>query len=135
MNLRETAEVLGYLAAAFPKHEMFEETVTVWSDQFLNTDFEAAQRAAKNVVSSDQWFPSVARFREVLAAEVRFRVEDGCENCDQGISLLPDGSASFCRSCRPVPPKRDVGRGRELPIPASDWKQGLKEARERLEAP
>jgi hypothetical protein len=134
VNLRETAEVLGYLSAAFPKYEMFEETVNVWSDQFSDTNFEAAQRAAKNVVASDQWFPSVARFREVLAVEVRFKTPDGCGGCENGIFLLPDGSAEFCKVCRPAQHVHSGGRRRELPVSASDWAEGLKAARERLEA-
>jgi len=133
VNLRETAEILGYLSAAFPKHEMFEETVTVWSDQFADTDFEAAQRAAKTVVGSEQWFPTVAKFREILSSEVRFSSILGCEDCDRGFSLLPDGSVGFCNSCRPSKPTKVIGKRRELAYNASDWKEGLRVVRERLE--
>jgi hypothetical protein len=132
MNLRETAEILGYLSAAYPKHEMFEETVTVWSDQFVHTDFEAAQRAAKRVVAADQWFPTVARFIEILAAETRFKEFDDCADCERGFVYLDNGSVARCVSCRPPLENKKQGRRKELAYSPSDWKEGLREARERL---
>jgi len=134
VNLRETAEILGYLSAAFPKNEMFEETVTVWSDQLVNVDFEVAQKTAKNVVAADQWFPTVARFLEVLAVETRFTHSVGCDKCDLGFSVLEDGSVQFCNFCRPARPVKVSSRRKELAYNASDWKAGLQAVREKLEA-
>jgi hypothetical protein len=130
MNLRETAEVLAYFSAAYPKYELFEETVAVWADQFDQTDFAVAKAAAKKLVATDQFFPSVARFREVLGVELRGLPAESCDLCDNGFVLV-EGGARLCRVCRPHQP----------PVPAppalqpglKDWRSGLLQARKGLQ--
>lgn len=135
MNVRETAEILGYLAAAWPKYELAEETVAVWVDQFANVDFEVAQSAAKAVVASDEWFPSVARFRELVGVQMRQRPKAaGCGACDRGFVLGKAESVGVCPVCHPhrlAPagsrPMRELGSG--------EWESGIQSARERLSLP
>lgn len=129
LNLRETAEVLAYLSAAYPKYELFEETVAVWADQLERTDFGVAKAAAKKLVATDQFFPSVARFREVLAVELRGLGPQSCGLCDNGFVLV-EGGAELCRVCRPHQPP--VASPAALPPGARDWREGLLQARKGL---
>lgn len=128
MVVREVAEILGYLAAAFPKHEMPEETVRVWCDQFASLDYGVAQRAAKRVVADDEWFPTIARFREVVATELKFRGDNTfCGDCDRGFIIKGRNEAAYCPTCRPqavfAPGERlELGRG-------DGWENGVEAAR------
>lgn len=130
MNVRETAEILGYLAAAWPKYELTEETVQVWVDQFASADFEKAQKAAKEVVANDEWFPSVARFRERLALQLRLDpTELGCNVCENGFVVLDNGDVTFCSNCRSSAPVLGAAPqfgGRD------NWQEGLGQARKQL---
>lgn len=137
MNVRETAEVLGYLASAWPRYELTEETVKVWVDQFSHVDFEVAQRAAKALVASDEWFPSVARFRELVSVELRKTPpKQGCEKCDRGFTVLDDGSVTFCRFCRPdlgLSDAAELGGGQPVrELGSGKWETGIESARRKL---
>lgn len=133
MNIRETAEILGYLAAAWPKYELAEETVRVWVDQFEDVSFEHAQRAAKQIVAKDEWFPSVARFRAALGVELRLQpAELGCDRCERGFVLLENGEVTFCSDCRPSAYVPALSSGE----PERDgWEQGIGLVRQNLALP
>jgi hypothetical protein len=136
MQARETAEILAYLSAAFPRHELPPETVKVWVDQLAGVDFAIAQAAAKAAVASSEWFPTVHRFRELVAAERRQHGTDpGCAACDRGFILYPNGSVGFCSSCRPTPRTLTSRPVRELEPKSSDWTRWVQEARAFLDSP
>jgi hypothetical protein len=131
MQPREVAEILGYLSAAFPKHDLPQETVAVWCDQFASTDFELARDAAKQIVAEDDWFPTIHRFREAVGRLLRAGgAPPGCGQCDRGFVLLADGSAAFCRVCRKDAPL--VSGERRALSQGQDWKQGLQSVRAAL---
>lgn len=134
MQARETAEILGYLSAAYPRHDLAPETVKVWVDQLAAVDFEVAQQAAKQAVATGDWFPTVHRFRELVAAEMRQHGRPpGCADCERGFILQPNGSVDFCSVCRPSPRSVTSRVRRELEPKTSDWSSWVGEARKRLQ--
>jgi len=96
VNSQQVGEILAYFSAAWPRHEMYEETVQVWLDQFQRTDFEVAQVAAKQIVEKEEWFPSVSRFkrevrdvmrRDQLASWGRSELESAAGDWREGLEL------------------------------------------------
>jgi|688.fasta_scaffold01756_40 hypothetical protein len=133
MNSREVGEILGYLSAAWPKYELFPETVKVWIDQFSETDFEVAQKAARKVVAEDNWFPSVSRFIGICKTESRMSERPlGCDHCDNGFVISESGVASFCGFCRQAPRSIHRPRVRELHSPQGNWEECLEQTRKKL---
>lgn len=133
MDARETAQVLGYLSAAYPRNELHEETVLVWIDQFENADPAMALRAAKRIVASDEWFPSISRFREVLGLEIRqSQVSEHCSDCDNGFVLDSRGDARFCRRCR-SDAARDLVGPTARSLRGADWGEWVAKTRKELE--
>ena len=133
MDARETAEVLGYLSAAYPRNELHEETVLVWIDQFDKTDFGLAVKTAKRIVATDEWFPTIARFREVLGHELRQAVGTAsCDSCDNGFLLNGDGTVSFCPRCRPEAPTRHL-RASAAGLKSPDWRDWVDRTRKELD--
>lgn len=70
----EASSILAYLVEAWPSMEVGEHTAEVWADALSGVDTQHAHTAARKLVKSEQWPPSVARFLEV-AREVK-RAED-----------------------------------------------------------
>lgn len=73
MTLGEAAAVLRYLTSSYPTQALSPESATVWRDQVLVVDVDDAQEAARAAVAGDQWFPTVARFRELARSAQRSR--------------------------------------------------------------
>lgn len=73
MNRAETAQILAYLASAWPNVDMAEETVAVWVDQLAPVDYADAEVAARSVVKSARWFPAPSEFLEHAANAARAR--------------------------------------------------------------
>lgn len=73
MNSHQVGEILAYFSAAWPKYDVYEETVNIWIDQLQRTDFETAQLAARQVVEKEDWFPSVSRFKREIREVARRR--------------------------------------------------------------
>jgi|688.fasta_scaffold26457_9 hypothetical protein len=135
MDARETAEVLAYLSAAYPRTDLHEETVLVWIDQFGNADYELAVRVAKRIVASDEWFPTVARFREVLGIELRrSSVSRECGDCENGFIVMANGDVTFCRVCRPDAPQEALGPSAAA-MRSADWRRWVDQSRKELDKP
>jgi hypothetical protein len=134
MEAREAAEILGYLSSAFPKNDLIEQTASVWIDQLCEVDFVVAKTAAKKLVAQQEWFPTVAQFLNFCRVETRWNGPAiGCENCDKGLVVGEDGTASFCKSCRPsawLPPREPI---RELNASQQNWRGYIEKARLQLE--
>lgn len=71
MNHDETTRVVAFLAAAFPNQALPEATVTLWADTLDDIPVEHAVAVAKQIVKTDEWFPSIARFRQVWLEQRR----------------------------------------------------------------
>jgi hypothetical protein len=69
----ECAAVLGYLSAAFPQVTVAPQTVAVWADQVGGQEGVDAHAAARRVVRSNKWFPSIAEFLEACRLERELR--------------------------------------------------------------
>lgn len=76
MNAIETAQVLAYLANAWPNTQVTEEQTQIWAGQLIGVDPEVGREAAQALVGSSEWFPTVAAFREAVNVVVRRRQMD-----------------------------------------------------------
>lgn len=68
MNKIETAEVLGYLSAAYPQAKVSRETATIFHDLLKGLTASDVMLAAQGLVRECDWFPSPA---QLLKAVVR----------------------------------------------------------------
>lgn len=67
MNTIETAQIVGYLAAAYPGWTITDDTIDVWAQELGDLDFHAAQVTARELVRSDTRWPTIANFRRLYA--------------------------------------------------------------------
>lgn len=61
MNKHETAEILGYLAAAFPQAKVTKQTAIVFHDVLSGLPASDVMLAAKELVRECEFFPSPAQ--------------------------------------------------------------------------
>lgn len=59
----EIAQIVVYLSAAYPRQAVSDATITVWADQFAETDAELLLIAARNHVAESVYFPVVAELK------------------------------------------------------------------------
>lgn len=71
MTRNEIQRVLGYLAAAHPTFDLNEATVAVYAESLATVEPAHAMDAACRLVTSEKWFPSVARLLEEVRAVKR----------------------------------------------------------------
>lgn len=76
MNRQEAAAVLGLMAAAWPNHEMPSETALVWADMLGDIDPDDGLAAARQVIQTSEWFPTINTFREAAQAVARKRARE-----------------------------------------------------------
>ena len=67
MNKHETAEVLGYLAAAFPNAKVTKQTAIVFHDVLSGLPAPDVMVAAKEIVRESEFFPSPAQILNAVA--------------------------------------------------------------------
>lgn len=96
MTHAESLKVLAVLTAAFPRYDLPRETAQLWLAVLSNFHAKDAEAAAMDVVNQDEWFPTIARFRQLVAAHRRARELRASET--RG---LPDGHS-------PVPPNPEL---------------------------
>lgn len=65
MTDTEAAQVFGLLRAAWPDKQLPDKTIDLWLELATDLHVDDAKRAAEQIVREDQWFPSIARFRQV----------------------------------------------------------------------
>ena len=68
MNTDEATAVLAALASAWPNQDLSEPTVEVWRSFLDEIDADDGVAAAREVIGSERFFPSIARFREAATA-------------------------------------------------------------------
>lgn len=73
MNVQETAGLLAYFANAWPNTTVTPEQAEIWASQLIGVDPDDGREAARSLVGSSEWFPTVAAFREAVNAVARRR--------------------------------------------------------------
>lgn len=76
MTDNDTAAVLAYFASAWPNYDLTEPTVRVWQQECADLDPLDAEQAMRQLVRSEQFFPTIAKFRQqvrTLAYDRRHR--------------------------------------------------------------
>ncbi len=64
---KELLEILAFLAAAFPRFELTEATITVYINLLEDLPADELRAAAKQCATGDDFFPSVHELREAVA--------------------------------------------------------------------
>ena len=67
MNKHETAEILGYLSAAYPNAKVTKETAIVFHDMLKELAQDRVYEAAKEMVRESEFFPSPAQLLKSVA--------------------------------------------------------------------
>lgn len=73
MNADGAKLVIRYLCSAYPNQQIADGTVAVWCEHLAGQTVEDAMNAAKRLVRSTRWFPSVAEFLECCRLERELR--------------------------------------------------------------
>lgn len=77
MTRAEAKALVGSLVAAYPTANIEQATVELWTHQLsLLQSVEAGVQAVQEIIHSDEWFPSLARFRAVYGDKARRIAED-----------------------------------------------------------
>lgn len=100
---RDTAAVLGILAAAWPNQTITEQTAAVWREMLADVDQSDAMAAARTLVKRSEWFPSIAQFRNEAEANAHAR-------CNRAAASRGLGSGHKPTS----PPPRLIAAARQL---------------------
>jgi hypothetical protein len=96
----EAATILAYLASAWPRTSLPDETVKVWARHMESLDFETAMRAAEALVDSSSWFPSVAEFKNTYSS-ILARQQMERPAITDGVEVMgPDEYPRFIGMCR-----------------------------------
>lgn len=62
MNVHEVAGLLAYFGSAWPSKELPDDTADVWAMELVDVNPDYGREAAKNLVRSLTFFPSIAEF-------------------------------------------------------------------------
>ena len=64
MTSKQALQIIGVLTAAYPRTDIQEETVEIFSRFLLDLPYEVGQMAALKLIGESKWFPSVAELRQ-----------------------------------------------------------------------
>ena len=64
MSVHEIAGILATLGAGWPSWKMSDDTADVWASELQPLEFDAAREAARNLLRSSEYAPTVAAFLE-----------------------------------------------------------------------
>lgn len=102
MTPEQVSALFGYFGAAWPNAKVDERTPQVWIEQLEPIDADDGREAAKRLVRSCQWFPSVAEFLDV-AAEVKAGREPVMQALPaRSFSVDRDTNRRMLQACREV---------------------------------
>lgn len=73
MKPTETAAILAMFASSYPAATVTEQTATVWADLLEDVNPDDGLAAAKALIKSSKFFPSIAEFREASRSARRIR--------------------------------------------------------------
>jgi hypothetical protein len=103
VNQTEIRSVLTMLTTAWPHADLPDETLRTWSQMLAVLPYQPALAAADAVIRSDNFFPSIARFREAFGSQRRGQSSDwvastSCPLC-RGLCTIKDqqGRDWLCR--------------------------------------
>lgn len=71
MTRKEAGAVLALMTAAWPRTPLSEPTAHVWIDVLGDVDADDGLAAARRLITADEYFPSIARYLEVVHAVIR----------------------------------------------------------------
>lgn len=73
MTPEQVGGLLGYLTTCYPNYEVADNLTSVWVGVMADIHEDDARKAMHAIVRADQFFPSIARFRETCAGMARRR--------------------------------------------------------------
>lgn len=74
MNTQEIAATLAMFSAAYPGAPVTEQTSLVWAENLIGVEPADGLAAARSLIRSSKFFPSIAEFVEQARAEKRARL-------------------------------------------------------------
>jgi hypothetical protein len=89
----DAVRVLDLLLAAYPNVELEEPTMALWVGALSHLDADDANAAVRQVIAESDFFPSIAKFREVLAGVTRPHRDESPERW-RGITDCPSCSGT-----------------------------------------
>jgi hypothetical protein len=92
MNENQAAQVLAAMGAAWPNHDMPEETIRLWLGLMADVNVEDAMPAVKLIVREDRFFPPISRFMQVC--EERAHARRNREAAERGLPNAPRPTVS-----------------------------------------
>lgn len=69
MTKSEAMAMVAMLAAAYPAANMTEQTPDVYAEMLRDLDADAAMRAARRLISTSKWLPTIAEIRQAVAED------------------------------------------------------------------
>jgi hypothetical protein len=72
----ETMKMLRFMASAWPNFTLPPQTAVTWAGQMQSISYAEAMEAATQLQRTEDWFPTMARFIEVVQAVRRRGVMD-----------------------------------------------------------
>lgn len=91
MTPEQAHQVLRILTAAWPNHDMPDDTIRLWVGTLGEMEHSDAMSAAKSIVNEDRYFPTIARLRQTEAAAKHARRNR--ESADRGLPTAPQAIA------------------------------------------
>jgi hypothetical protein len=64
MTRTEALQLITLLQMAYPRQDLGDKTVEVYAGFIQDLDYNVAERAIKNHIRGEKWFPSIAEIRE-----------------------------------------------------------------------
>lgn len=103
MNAREAGGVLLFFSSIYPNHVLAEGASGWWAELLVNVNPEDADKAMRQIAVSDEFHPSLKRFKETCESMARRR---HMENADtRGIEASTEEE---------LPMSESAGRARAL---------------------
>lgn len=110
----EVAQIVEQIGAVWPNQTMSDETAEMWFRALEIEPFAHAEQAVRLLSQSDEFQPSIARFRAIRRGLDQTRAERvvGCGQCDNGwidVSTVTHVIVAKCPTCTPTKPLLDGG--------------------------
>lgn len=93
MNPLETAAAVAYMQSCWPSATVSEDMTAVWAEQLTRVDPEDGLAAARTLMRSSKWFPSLSEFLDQTRVEARRRT-GSVEGRAPAAGELPEVAAS-----------------------------------------
>lgn len=87
MTPHQATQVIAALTAAWPTHDMPDDTMRLWVGLLADVDQGDAMEAARTVVKEDRFFPPISRFLQL--AEERCHARRNREATERGLPRQP----------------------------------------------